>query len=610
MRLLLFSHTGVTAWTDLSCAKRCSSRGWALYASRIWAGVRSVFVSSGNMPSVRASCSTGVRAGRGAHAEAGSHGAEVARLGAGVSAAGLSKHRDRGFLDRHGDPAGRAGGGQERMHGGLDAGAVPIATPRPLQLRLELLDRQPRLFDGGLPAVGVVPGHQGVPDPNDAVALGRRQGGFHDAPDVLGPAAPAGIGPPHDLLPRRVMILEVVPEPPVLPSRPRQDGDEPTVLARQMREARARAEFAVGDVEEVGAADDLAERVPGVHVGHDVTGLAVQGPVVDRHRAVDRHGEDEEQLLEIRPMVLVVAVGNAERGAVAGRRPGRGGVVAREGDRRRVVVQLVQRDLERPNRPDHDAGQEARAVRAEQLVQRAAHLVIAQPRPGPGRQPQQGGVGSGRPLALGRERLALIEDQVAQEDAQDLGWRDPHARVARGHGLLEQRLDVQLLEKGIDQREAADPPRVQTKGRRLLTAHVTSSNITARHACQARVRPAADRGGPLRDPEADAGRPRPRPARQSRGTIHALRTTHVPVHGRPACVPRALLPVDAQDQREDGHPPALAGSGRGLSGVDREPPGPQGPGPPDGGAVAHRDRSDPTHDIRLVTRGKSVRRHG
>src|SRR5450759_5960436 len=142
------------------------------------------------------------------------------------------------------------------------------------------------------------------------------------------------------------MILEIVPKPSVLAPRPRQDGDEPALLARQMREALARAELALGAVEEVRPAYDLAELIPRLHVRDDVTGLAVQRPVVDRLRAVRGHGEHEEELLEIGPMVLVMAVGDAQRGAAAGRRTGRGGVVAGERDRRRVVVQLVQLDLE------------------------------------------------------------------------------------------------------------------------------------------------------------------------------------------------------------------------------------------------------------------------
>src|SRR5450759_2894828 len=65
--------------------------------------------------------------------------------------------------------------------------------------------------------------------------------------------------------------------------------------------------------------------------------------------------------------------------------------------------------------------------------------------------------------------------------------------------------------------------------------------------------------------------------------------------------------MDAQDRRKDRHPPPVSGSGRGLPRMDREPPRPEGTGPPDGGTLAQRDRPDPSHDIRVVTRGKSVK---
>jgi hypothetical protein len=111
------------------------------------------------------------------------------------------------------------------------------------------------------------------------------------------------------------MVLHIPAEPAVFASRPREHGDEPPLMRGEIREAFARAQFAVGDVEKVRPPDDLPKRVPGVHMRGHVTGLAVQRPIVHRHRPVGRDREDEEQLLQIGAMVLVVPVGDAERRA-------------------------------------------------------------------------------------------------------------------------------------------------------------------------------------------------------------------------------------------------------------------------------------------------------
>ena len=80
--------------------------------------------------------------------------------------------------------------------------------------------------------------------------------------------------PPDDFLPRRLVVLQVAAKPAVFASGPWEDGDEPPAGLRQMREALARAELAVGDIEEVGPSDNLAQRVPGGDVRHRVAGLA------------------------------------------------------------------------------------------------------------------------------------------------------------------------------------------------------------------------------------------------------------------------------------------------------------------------------------------------
>ena len=82
------------------------------------------------------------------------------------------------------------------------------------------------------------------------------------------------------------------------------------------------------------------------------------------------HGEDEEQLLEIGPVVLVMAPGDGQPGLpTAAGLLGRVGVVAGEGHGGRVIVQLVELDVEFLDGMSGDGQGEGTTVAAEELVQ-------------------------------------------------------------------------------------------------------------------------------------------------------------------------------------------------------------------------------------------------
>ena len=66
-------------------------------------------------------------------------------------------------------------------------------------------------------------------------------------------------------------------------------------------------QLAVGDLEEVLPTSELAEQVPGRAVGAVVDHVATFGLEVDRDSTILGHGEDEEQLLEVWPVILVTS---------------------------------------------------------------------------------------------------------------------------------------------------------------------------------------------------------------------------------------------------------------------------------------------------------------
>jgi hypothetical protein len=213
------------------------------------------------------------------------------------------------------------------------------------------------------------------------------------------------------------------------------------VLVVQIVHVLGCGQLRIGHIEEVAMAGQLAEEFPGFHVRLVVGRVAARGTKVDRHAAVVTEREDVDQLLQIGAMVLVVAPGNGQ-----GAPPGAGvffgsiRVVAVEGDRGGVVVQLAERDLEFTDRlPDH--GQhEGPLFAPKQAVQCPADGVVAQRFQLVQRQAQQ----------VGRD------EQVSQQHQQCFGRRDLHAFVLRRQVLLQQFLQAKPLNEVVEDRQGSD----------------------------------------------------------------------------------------------------------------------------------------------------------
>src|SRR5439155_14271190 len=115
-----------------------------------------------------------------------------------------------------------------------------------------------------------------------------------------------------DLFPPGLAFADGHAEGRVLATGAWQDGEEPAAVVMDVGHVLSGGELAVGDVEEVAAAGQLAEDLPGADMGAVVGGVAALDAEVDRHGAVARDGEDVEELLEVGPVVLVMAVGDGQ----------------------------------------------------------------------------------------------------------------------------------------------------------------------------------------------------------------------------------------------------------------------------------------------------------
>ena len=210
-------------------------------------------------------------------------------------------------------------------------------------------------------------------------------------------------------------------------------------------------------------------------MGHRVAGIAVGAAEGGRHPVLG-HAEDEQQLLEIGPMVLGEAVDDG-RGAAAPQLTAIGrAVLAAEGNRGGVVVQPVKANPKALAHRHHHLGQQCRPVSIKQPVEGAADAIVGQSRHRSRADPEQSGGEAIHGLLLAVDRFPLDDDR-AQQHPQGLRLRDRIAPVGGGNVLVKNRLQAHALEEGIDQRQRSQALAVQGEAgiwrkRGLRTVHV------------------------------------------------------------------------------------------------------------------------------------------
>ena len=270
-----------------------------------------------------------------------------------------------------------------------------------------------------------------------------------DVPAVARPVAVARVGPIPDQRPLGRTGLDRLAELRVLQPVAWHHGDESTACAIDVLHVLARAQLAVGHIQEVAAAGHRAQRVPGVDVGDRVAGVAVGA--AERHGdvAVGAHGQDEQQLLEIGPMRLRMPVSDRRGGASADPAALRGPVAATEADRCGVVVELLEAHAEALPDGQDELGEQRRAVGVEQPIQGAAEPVVAEMAHLQGADAEHAVGEAVHRLLLAVDRFAL-DDDGAQQHAQGAGVSDGAAPVRR-HEARQRLVQSDALDEVVDQ---------------------------------------------------------------------------------------------------------------------------------------------------------------
>src|SRR5262245_30597689 len=108
-----------------------------------------------------------------------------------------------------------------------------------------------------------------------------------------------------------------------------------------------------------------------------VGSIAALDAKLHRHGAVAGHSEDVEQLLEVRAVVLVVAPGHSESQSSSQGPFSLGRFVTPvEGDGGRVVMQLVEADVEFAYGMGRNFEGQGRDVHVEETVERSADAIV------------------------------------------------------------------------------------------------------------------------------------------------------------------------------------------------------------------------------------------
>lgn len=164
----------------------------------------------------------------------------------------------------------------------------------------------------------------------------------------------------------------------------------------------------------------------------------------------------EQELLEIRPVVFVVAPRDGARGLHPLLAPRLGLFVSPEkGHGRGIVVKLVQVDRKLTHHVARGCEDQRRPVRIEQVIETPSHAVIVQRRDLLFRQPQQIWRVLGRPFSHAVDGFTAEED-ILHENQESVDWSNAAAGAGTGQIPLKKLLQSHPPDNVIDDRQAAD----------------------------------------------------------------------------------------------------------------------------------------------------------
>ena len=124
-------------------------------------------------------------------------------------------------------------------------------------------------------------------------------------------------------------------------------------------------------------------------------------------------------------------------------------------------------DAKGAHRVEHQAGEEAGAIRIEEALEATPDTVVVDQADLVGLEPEHVRVVASRPLVHRVQRL-MGEGQIADHDADRLGRCEAHPAIGCGHVLVEQPDEAETGEKVVDHGQR--PERLCLQPERTLRA--------------------------------------------------------------------------------------------------------------------------------------------
>lgn len=343
---------------------------------------------------------------------------------------------------------------------GLQLSAIEIA-PKLLESSLGLLE----LLE---PASLIFLGLCGAPDPQDSKAFLALRGSLRGRPVPLGPPLGAVRVHSQDVLPTSRFAAQCLTEACVLFAVSGQYRDESPVERVDVSEVLFAGELAVGDIDEVVRRQEVPQAVVVPPVEGVVVLVAAPDPVRDGNGAVRCDIQPEDELLEIRAMVLVVPARDLRISAISAR------VLTAESDRRGVEVDTSRLDPVKLDCAQGKLEETTPAAKLRQLFEGASDAIVVDSTLFIERETERPGINRLEPLPDSIEGVAA-QKHVMNED------RDRRAvagqAVASGMDVLvEDTSDPQLFQEVLDQ--GVRPESVDLEG--LFPLRVAACNPSKR----------------------------------------------------------------------------------------------------------------------------------
>jgi hypothetical protein len=312
-----------------------------------------------------------------------------------------------------------------------------------IQASGQFLQRAFGFLDTSFTTAPIVLSFSGAPDPDQAKPVLTLLGAHGRCGVGIDPVCPIRTFDGENDPPSNSLVPELFPEIHILLSTPWQNGHELAAEGGEVREVLFGAELAVGYVDEVILGKEVPKAIEVASMDSVISPVPAEDTVGKRDRAIGCDVQPEHHLLEIRTMVLVVALGDSR---LLLRSP----VLPGEGDGRCIEMNPIRFQAEELDRPKRELEEDPPTSVFSKLVEGTSNAIVIDGEFLVLGQTERCGVYRFDPIAQPVERVAGHED-VVHEEVDGLAVAEFPLSVAV-NVLVEDTRHAELIQEELNQR--------------------------------------------------------------------------------------------------------------------------------------------------------------